>query len=560
MKKKFLSISILIVLIMLIVGCGESDSTNKDSKDTSNNVAEKKEDTYLNVFMSQPNTFDPSKGSDLYGNDVLLNVIEPLIRLDEDESGETKIVPAGAESWEISEDQLTYTFHIRDNMWHDGEKVTSQNYAYGVRRSAMPETACVYANFIYPLVNGTKVVKGELPVEELGVSTPDDKTLVLKLHTPTAYFLSIVMQRTYFPQRKDWVEKYQDTYSTSPETTPMCGPFILTGWVMNSEMNFIKNDTYWNAKNIKLDKISVKILTDTNTIYNALMAGEIDMASVTDPKWQAQFLDNPDYNHTVVPRPDVVYMIFNVDSKAVSNAKIRRAISASFDRQELIDATRDGVGLAATTFVPIAISCQGKEFNTEGKGPVTDLINEVTDPKALFIEGMEESGLGNDPSTVTINYVVSGSDQKARTGAEYVQQVLGDKLGVNVEINLHEWNQFMNRLEGQDYDLAILAWGADFNDPSNFLETAWPDSGTYKTGWNNPDFNAAIEAAQVETDVDKRIELLRKAEDILVRKDAAIIPIVSRVGHRFERSFLKNVPNNPLTCMGWQKIDASGRE
>ena len=185
------------------------------------------------------------------------------------------------------------------------QPVTAKDYEFGIKRCIDPRTACPFANNTYYIkgaekVNKTKLAEDEEPdYSEVGVVAKDDKTLEITLEHPVPFFIDIVTTRIFFPQRQDLVEQYQDTYSTSPETAPQCGPFILKDWVINSEQNYVKNDNYWDKDNVKLSKYKVSIIKDSNTIFNALKAGQIDYAGVGDPKWKGEFLNNPDYYSTV---------------------------------------------------------------------------------------------------------------------------------------------------------------------------------------------------------------------------------------------------------------------
>lgn len=595
-SKKFLAILLVLVMaISVLASCKPADTpadadkpaetTTDEGKDkddlggekvaTSDEIptgGEPDADQYINTFDdSHPNTLDPSKGSDAYGNSILTNIVEPLIRVKDVEGklGETEYWAAGAESWDISEDGLTYTFHVREgNKWNDGEPVTAKDYEYGILRSIDPRSACPYANMCYYIkgaeaANTQKVAEGEEPdFSEVGVKATDDKTLEITLESPTPFFLDLVTQRVFFPQRKDWVEKYGDTYATSPETSPQCGPFILDNWVVNSEQNFVKNENYWDKDEVKLSKYKVSIIKDSNTIYNALKAGEIDYAGVSDPKWKTQFLDNPDYYTIVRARPDTTYMMFNCNKDSnLANAKMRQAMSIALDRQELIDACYNGVPTPAYDFVPPAITCQGKEFNKLGEGWVKKLMEDNPDPKALFIEGMKEAGLGDDPSKVTIRLLGSGTSQDARTSAEFVQQNFQEVLGCNVDVDNQEWSQFINIVQtGKDFDLAWLAWNADFNDPSNFLETCYSKTAAYPTGYANAEFDSLIEQAKVEQDADKRCQILHDAEKILMYDDPALMPIVHRISQVFRRTYIRDAAYSFFDTMGMSRIYTSGRK
>lgn len=480
MSKKFLAVLIAAILALsVLAGCGkdtgkESDKPTDtqttdqkdDQKDTTDDKAdadttetadaEADEDQFINTFMNEwPNTFDPSTSDDSYGTGVLINTLEPLVRVDEDENGNPVHVPAGAESWEVSDDGLVYTFHIRQGMkWSDGKELNAQDYAFGIRRSAAPETACPYLNLIELIKNGKEVSKSGKPIEELGVETPDDYTLKITLESECAYFMDTVTQRIYFPQRQDMVEALGDQYgSAEVDHIPYCGPFKITDMTINNEIVYEKNENYWNAENVKLQKINVQILNDPNTINNALLTGELDYAGVGDPKWQAQLAETGEYTRVTNLNPWTGYWLMNFNEGSnVANTKITRAIAAVVDREQIIETAWNGNPVAAYSFVPPTVRIQGEEFNKEGEGPALDLKNDIKDPKALFEEGCKE--LGKDPATLTIKLMGSDISNEGRIAIEGFQQQIEKALGCKVEASNHEWNDFTNRIKANDYDIA----------------------------------------------------------------------------------------------------------
>lgn len=586
MSKKFLAVLIAAILALsVLAGCGkdtgkESDKPTDtqttdqkdDQKDTTDDKAdadttetadaEADEDQFINTFMNEwPNTFDPSTSDDSYGTGVLINTLEPLVRVDEDENGNPVHVPAGAESWEVSDDGLVYTFHIRQGMkWSDGKELNAQDYAFGIRRSAAPETACPYLNLIELIKNGKEVSKSGKPIEELGVETPDDYTLKITLESECAYFMDTVTQRIYFPQRQDMVEALGDQYgSAEVDHIPYCGPFKITDMTINNEIVYEKNENYWNAENVKLQKINVQILNDPNTINNALLTGELDYAGVGDPKWQAQLAETGEYTRVTNLNPWTGYWLMNFNEGSnVANTKITRAIAAVVDREQIIETAWNGNPVAAYSFVPPTVRIQGEEFNKEGEGPALDLKNDIKDPKALFEEGCKE--LGKDPATLTIKLMGSDISNEGRIAIEGFQQQIEKALGCKVEASNHEWNDFTNRIKANDYDIAWLAWGADFNDPSNFLETNYSKTRAYPTAWTNEKFDKLIEEARASLDAKERAGLLHEAERILIYEDAALVPINHAVANIFRRNYVKGARNNFFVTMGFQVLYTAGRD
>lgn len=581
MSKRILALLVATVMsTSVLAGCKKDDKKPEEPTTTEETKEETKEeektddeaqaeteeldaDQYINTFDSAwPITFDPATGDDAYGNAALFNINEPLIRVAEDEAGNAKYVMSGAESYDVSEDGLTYTFHIRKGMkWTDGDELNAQDYAYAIRRSADPETACPYANMVYLVKNGEKVNNGELEVSELGVATPDDYTLEVTLEQPCAYFIDTVTQRVYFPQREDLVKKLGDQYGSSDiNNIPICGPYKIADMTINNELVYEKNPDYWNADNVKVEKVNLQILKDSNTINNALLTGELDYAGVSDPKWQTQLADTGEYQRVTLVRPWTGYWLMNYNEGSnVSNNKITRALGAVLDRDEVIQNAWDGAPVPAYSFVPPTISIQGETFNKEGEGPALDLMNDYKDKaKEMFEEGCKE--MGKDPATVTIKLLGSDTSDKGRIAVEAFQQQIEKALGCKVEATNADWNDFINRLKANDYDIAWLAWGADFNDPSNFLETNYSKTRAYPTGWTNEKFDSLIDEAKKSTDAQVRAKALHEAERILIYEDAALIPINHAVANIFRRNYIRGAINNYFATMGFQALYTVGRD
>lgn len=329
---------------------------------------------------------------------------------------------------------------------------------------------------------------------------------------------------------------------------------------INNELVYEKNPDYWNADNVKVEKVNLQILKDSNTINNALLTGELDYAGVSDPKWQTQLADTGEYQRVTLVRPWTGYWLMNYNEGSnVSNNKITRALGAVLDRDEVIQNAWDGAPVPAYSFVPPTISIQGETFNKEGEGPALDLMNDYKDKaKEMFEEGCKE--MGKDPATVTIKLLGSDTSDKGRIAVEAFQQQIEKALGCKVEATNADWNDFINRLKANDYDIAWLAWGADFNDPSNFLETNYSKTRAYPTGWTNEKFDSLIDEAKKSTDAQVRAKALHEAERILIYEDAALIPINHAVANIFRRNYIRGAINNYFATMGFQALYTVGRD
>lgn len=226
MKKKMIAIILAGAMAFSLAACGGGDEKSSKS-DVTVDGNQLDADQYYNTYMSaDPTTLDSVKGNDTYSWSVLLNIMEPLTRMDE-QDGENVRVPAGAESWESNEDGTVWTFKLNDNKWSDGEPVTAEDYVYGIKRTLDPDSGSLNSYLITCIKNGKAVNNGEMSVDELGVKAIDDKTLEITLEQPTPYFLSLTDTRAMLPQRQDIVEKYGDTYGAEASNIVCNGPFKI---------------------------------------------------------------------------------------------------------------------------------------------------------------------------------------------------------------------------------------------------------------------------------------------------------------------------------------------
>lgn len=268
MKKKLLAALLATAMtVTMFAGCGTPGS--KDSKkDDSSASSGKKRITY--TLREDLPSMDPQNSNSISCATAEICTYAMLTR-----NVEGEIKPDAAESWDISDDGLTYTFHLRDGLkWSDGEDVKAGDYVYGIQRLMDPEMASDYAFIGYILKNGAEVNSGSVPVDELGVSAPDDKTVVIELAHPATYFLSMAAMATFGPTRKDYVEKYGKEYAADPEKSVYNGPFKMTEWKHGDEMILSKNENYWDADSIKLDEICVKTVADAKTAVAMWEQGE----------------------------------------------------------------------------------------------------------------------------------------------------------------------------------------------------------------------------------------------------------------------------------------------
>ncbi|MDR7856897.1 peptide ABC transporter substrate-binding protein [Tissierella sp.] len=564
-NKKFLVLSIVMLLVLLtVVGCGKEDAkvVDKPSDSTGGNTevaTDIDSEQYLNLILgAEPSTLDASKGADSYSNTILNNVFEPLTRLEEDENQNNFLAAAGAESWDHNEDGSVWTFKIRDNTWSDGVKVRAQDYEYGIKRSLAQDTASPYAFILMPIKNASKVNSGQMSVDELGVKSLDDKTLEITLESATPYFEQLTYQRVMLPQRQDIVEAQGDKYGTELDTVVYNGPFTLTNWVHNSELVLTKNENYWGKDDVKMQTINLKIIQDENAIYNSLANGSVDAAVANRPEWKEKFMKDENLDHIEIVNPSTFFMFFNTQNEVFKNANIRKAFSAAINREEAANVIWNGVNAPAFGWVPPSMNLGDDEYRQVAESPVSKLV-EDSDAKALLIKGLEELGMDTDPSKLTVRISLGSTDQWFRTYGEYLQQMYKTNLGINLEVNQMEWPVFDSSVQKGDFQIGYMAWGADFNDPSNMLSLFYSKAPAIGTGWSNERFDELIDLASAEMDPAKRLEYYTEAEHILLYEEAAVAPVVYPRTNSFRYKFIKSLGVTPFGTQGYKYGFTQGR-
>ena len=498
----------------LFIGCGDSSSNSGSSSSNQQLVFNLGED---------PETMDPTLNNSSGAGTMILNAFEGLMVLDENDQP----VEGTAESMEVSEDGLVYTFKIReDAKWSDGEAVTADNFKYSWLRALNKETAAEYAYQLFYIKNAEKFYNGEATAEEVGINVIDEKTLEVTLETPTAYFPQLLAFTTYVPLREDIVSANPEGWATNPETYVSNGPFKLVRWDMKDQLVFEKNENYWDKDSVKLESLTFKLVTDDTTAYSELKAGNFDMVNSV-PTNEIEPGIEEGLVH-VNPKLGNYYFAINVgkqdtlseDVKEVLNNKlVRQALNLAIDRQEIIDNVGKAEQIPAYSFVPQGITDEnGNDFASKEYYDPSDMEGNIAKAKELLKEAGYENG--NGIPTIELMYNSEGAHKDI---CQIIQQNW-EEIGVNVELTNQEWAVFLNTRQQGDYQIARHGWIGDYIDPMTFLDLWVTGGGNNDCGFSNARYDELIAAAKVETDSAKRLEMLREAEDILM-DEMPILPI-----------------------------------
>jgi len=499
----------------LFIGCGDNSTSTGSSSGSNQSL----------VFNlgEDPETMDPTLNNSSGAGTMILNAFEGLMVLDENDQP----TEGAAESYEVSDDGLVYTFKLRqDGKWSDGEPVVADNFKYSWLRALDKATAAEYAYQLFYIKNAEKFYNGEVSADEVGIKVIDDYTLEVTLEAPTSYFLQLCAFTTYVPLREDIVSANPEGWATNPETYVSNGPFKLVQWDMKDQLVFEKNENYWDKDSVKLDTLTFKLVTDETTAYSELKAGNFDMVnSVPTNEIEPGIAEGLVH---VNPKLGNYYFVINVgkqdtmnaDVKEVlSNKLVRQALNLAIDRQEIIDNVGKAEQVPAYSFVPQGIKDEnGNEFASKEYYDPSDMEGNIAKAKELLKEAGYENGEGIP--TIELMY---NSEGQHKDICQIIQQNWAE-IGVNVELTNQEWAVFLNTRQQGDYEIARHGWVGDYIDPMTFLDLWTTDGGNNDAGFSNAEYDELIAAAKVEKDSDKRNELLRQAEDILM-DEMPILPI-----------------------------------
>lgn len=432
-----------------------------------------------------------------------------------------KIVPGTAESWTISDDGTVYTFKLReDAKWSDGTPVTAEDFAFAMRRVEDPKTAAGYANILYPIKNAEKVNKGELPVDQLGVKVIDAKTFEITLERATPFFLQLLAHYTALPISKANFEKFGDQF-VKPGNMVSNGAFKLQSHVPNDTLVVVKNENYWDAKNVKLDKVIFYPIDDEAASVRRFEAKEMDLVYNFSADQIKRLRETYKDQVHVSPALATYYYAFDTREAPYSDVRVRTALSMAVDRDFLANEIYSGAQLPAYHIVP-----PGMEGYGDGAKPEWASLSQIDrEDKAIAL--MKEAGYGEGakPLNIEIRYNTNTNHERVATA---VADMWKNTFGANVSlVNLDVASHYAYLQEGGKFNVARAGWSADYADPENFLALNVSTNKTFNYGkYNNPDYDKLMQQSYVEKDPAKRLELLKQAE-ALISRDQPIAPLMN---------------------------------
>lgn len=511
MKKWYLFLLATLFVLVLSACTAKEDAGEKPADKGDDKEVEAEEKVLHLNNGEEPTSFDPSIGFDAVSWNSLNNLMEGLTRLGEDHLPKE----ATAESIDVSEDGLTYTFNIReDAKWSNGEPVTAGDFVYGWTRMLDPNTASPAAFLGYFIEGAEAFNTGEGAIEDVAMKAVDEKTFEVKLIAPNDAFLNIITNPSFFPVNEK-VATANPEWFTEADSFVGNGPFKLASWEHDVKMVFEKNPEYWDADTVKLDKVEWAMVNDSNTEYQMYQANELDVSDVP-AELSETLLDSEEVQ--VEDQAGTYFYRFNTTMEPFTNAKVRKAFAMAVNQEEIVEFVTKNGEKPAKGFVAYGFTGpDGKDF----RDAVGNLVEfNASEAKTLLEEGMAEEGWDTLPE-VTLTYSTSDTHQNI---AVALQAGYKEALGVEVKLQNVEASVFGSEQKELKYQLSRSSFLHDYADPVNAIESFITGSSMNRTGWSNAEFDKLIADAKAETDADIRWQLLMDAEKVLF-EEMPIFPI-----------------------------------
>jgi oligopeptide transport system substrate-binding protein len=488
-------------------GCGGGGGASSGGGSTGATASEQ---TITIGWGAEPPSLDPGLATDVTSSNILLNIMDPLVLLGDD----LEPVPGLAESWDVSKDGTTVTFHLRsDGKWTNGDPVTAEDFEWSWKRTISPELAADYAYQFYGIVGAADYNACEKNCDALrgkvGVQAVDPRTLEVRLTSAQPWFVQQVSHHSFLAVHRATVEQFGESW-TDPGNIVTDGPFKLEAWEHNSSIDLVKNEDWRNAGDVSLTRVNGKIIVDGTTRVQAFEAGEIDAldAGGLPPDEIGRLKETPEYE--VYPALGTYYYGLNLEN--LPDVHERRALSLAIDRRTIIDNIAQADQVPATGFSPKGL-------------PGFDVFNPTspyTPENGDLDAAKNELAQAQSPKTdLTVFFNDSPGHREIATAI----QAEWKELGISTTLKQQEWAQFLEFLgppPNSAVDVYRSGWIGDYVDAINFLELWTCDSGNNNSNYCDKDYDALVEEARSTQDDQARFEIYGELEQKLVGEDGAL--------------------------------------
>ena len=521
MKSMSGTLHLLLMFLAIAAGCDGGAEPKSPSASTS---------VIYRGNGGDPGSLDPALSEDIHAFNILTDLYEGLVA----ESATGELVPGVAESWTISDDGLTYTFHFRnDARWSNDDPVTPHDFVDAFRRVADPKTASVYGFLFEPILHFTEAQNASLPVDQLAISAVGESILEIQLREPTPHMLAVLAMPVAFPVHESVVD--HGGFS-NPDFFVGNGAYALKGHSIGGPTELHKAPTYWDAGAVAVDRIVYLPIVDPGREFNMYRAGGLDITNTVPTEHVQSLRETTPGQLRIAPSLAVYYLAFDLTEPPLDNGRLRQALSMAIDRDQLVSLVGRGEQAAYGVVPPGIGGHVGSRF------PWRDMPDgeRLRQARVLY----EEAGYSAE-APLSIKYTYDTGDIHEKV-ALAVASMWRDALGVEVSLEKKEWQYFLEtRNRKSDWQIMRFAWFGDYNHASTFTNIFRSDDPQNLSDYRNPEYDRLLVSAASETDAARRADLMAQAESVLL-EDYPIAPLYFFVSKHLVRPGIIGFENNAL--------------
>lgn len=492
---------------------------------------------------AEPQFVDPQLATGTVEFNLLRALFEGLVNKGID--GET-IVPGVADHWDISDDKLVYTFHLRDNArWSDGTPVTVDDFLKSYQRMLTPELTADYSYMLFVVTGAEDFYHRKIDFSQTGFKKIDDHTLQLRLDKPVPYMLSALAYYPWYPVPIATVQKFngitrRDSDWTRPENFVGNGPFKLASWRANQKIVATRSDTYWDKANVKLDEIDFFPVELADTEERMFRAGQLHVTNEMPLSKIALYQkEHPDQIH-IDPFCGIYFYRFNTARKPLDDVRVRKALALSIDRDRIVQNVTQGGEIPAYSLVPPGLN---------GYQPTAKMQGGVAEARRLLAEAGYPNGKGFPHIELLYNTL-----EKHRVIAEAIQEMWRQNLGIDIGIYNEEWKVYLASQKSMNYTIQRAGWIGDYEDPYVFFDL-WRTGGlNNNTNWGSPEYDRLLEESRSAKTQEERYATYQKMEKIFL-DGAPILPIFFYTRPRLISPKVINFRSTYLDDYPWKYVD-----
>lgn len=487
---------IALLLILSVSGCRKSNRSEIDSGTE-----------FVVANEGEPISIDPHNIASIPGARIYPALFEGLLRYDP-RTGEG--VPGLAETWEISENRTVYTFKLRKAVWSDGTPITAETVKYSWLRMLHPETASPSVWLPATVIKGAAdYALGSSGMDSVAVEAKDGETVRVELVEPVPFFENLLPHHAFAVVPLHTIQEYGDKW-TQPENVVGNGPFVLQEWIPKEKLTVVRNSTYWDSETVQLDRVSFLTIDDPGRGYSLFLEGVVDWVTSIPSDQYTEIRDRAAYH--VNPRLATYYLVIQNTKKPFNNILVRKALSLALDTTELVNRIIGEGEIASGGIVPPM------------SGYTEIEVSECDPEKARAV--LAEAGYPGGNGFPVVSFLYNATeDQEHERIAEFICEQWKTHLGIRCIPEGHEWETYLAARRTGQFELARAGWAGDYQDPTTFLDIFISDTAMNDARYSNHEYDELLRKASTMPCGPERMNVLSDAEQLLIVRDQAIIPL-----------------------------------